>query len=110
MNRYLLKFPVSKILQVINNIVLFLFRSQIGRCHSRDSFKKQQNLQKAIDEARKLASKSPDVSRATTPLMLPDFTGAEIVKLVKEDASPDSKFNVANDHIIIFLDFFLYYN
>lgn len=28
--------------------------TQIGRCHNRESFKNQQNLQKAIHEAKKL--------------------------------------------------------
>lgn len=64
-------------------------RSQIGHCHSRDSFKKQQNLQKAMEEAKKLAVKSPDQSRATTPIELPDMTGSNIVKLVRE-ATPEN--------------------
>ncbi|XP_030748044.1 transient-receptor-potential-like protein [Sitophilus oryzae] len=62
--------------------------SQIGRCHTRDSLKKQQNLQKAMEEAKKFSSYSPDYSRATTPLNLPDFTGEEIVRLIKGEASP----------------------
>ncbi|XP_050299406.1 transient-receptor-potential-like protein isoform X2 [Anthonomus grandis grandis] len=63
--------------------------SQIGRCHRRDSFKKQQNLQKAITEAKRLAAKSPDSSRSASPqVTLPDYTGAEIVKLIKDDTSP----------------------
>ncbi|GLH08834.1 Transient-receptor-potential-like protein, partial [Gryllus bimaculatus] len=33
--------------------------SQIGRCNSRESFKNQQNLQKAMEQARKLVSHSP---------------------------------------------------
>nr|XP_023013232.1 transient-receptor-potential-like protein [Leptinotarsa decemlineata] len=63
--------------------------SQIGRCHTRDSFKKQQNLQKAMEEAKRLASKSPEnLSRATTPILLPDMTGADIMDLVRgEDHS-----------------------
>ncbi|XP_060530177.1 LOW QUALITY PROTEIN: transient-receptor-potential-like protein [Cylas formicarius] len=65
--------------------------SQIGRCHSRDSFKKQQNLQKAMAQARKLAEKTPESSRATTPLVLPDFTGEELVKLVTEDETSHAK-------------------
>ncbi|CAG9859792.1 unnamed protein product [Phyllotreta striolata] len=60
--------------------------SQIGRCHRKDSFTKQQNLQRAIEEAKRLASsRSPDISRATTPLtpiMLPDMSGSEIVKVI----------------------------
>ncbi|KAF7285043.1 hypothetical protein GWI33_012349 [Rhynchophorus ferrugineus] len=67
--------------------------SQIGKGHSRDSIRKQQNLQKAMEEARKLASQSPKFSRAPTPMILPDFSGADIIELVKGDASPYESFN-----------------
>ena len=33
--------------------------SQIGRCRNRESFKKQQNLMKAMDQAKKLIERSP---------------------------------------------------
>lgn len=60
------------------------YRSQIGRCHTRESVKKQQNLQKAIDEAKRLSVLSPEnVSRAITPVVLPDMTGSDIVDLVR---------------------------
>ncbi|KAG5892780.1 hypothetical protein JTB14_032656 [Gonioctena quinquepunctata] len=67
--------------------------SQIGYCRNRNSLKKQQNLQKAMDEAKRLSSKSPEnLSRATTPIMLPDMTGSDIVNLVRgEDATPDPR-------------------
>ncbi|XP_023310819.1 transient-receptor-potential-like protein [Anoplophora glabripennis] len=66
--------------------------SQIGHCHRRDSFKKQQNLQKAMEEAKRLTSKSPDnLSRVTTPIKLPDMTGSDIVGLVRgEDLETES--------------------
>lgn len=41
-----------------------------------------------MEEAKKLAVKSPDHSRATTPIELPDMTGSNIVKLVR-DRTPD---------------------
>uniref|UniRef100_A0A6P7FQ08 Transient-receptor-potential-like protein isoform X1 n=2 Tax=Diabrotica virgifera virgifera TaxID=50390 RepID=A0A6P7FQ08_DIAVI len=60
--------------------------SQIGRCHRKDSLKKQQNLQRAIEEARRISSKSPEnLSRATTPvtpITLPDLSGSEMVGLI----------------------------
>ncbi|CAH1159812.1 unnamed protein product [Phaedon cochleariae] len=59
--------------------------SQIGRCHTRDSVKKQKNLQRAMDEAKRLASRSPDVSTVSSPIILPDLTGADIVDLVRGD-------------------------
>ncbi|CAG9767036.1 unnamed protein product [Ceutorhynchus assimilis] len=62
--------------------------SQIGRCHTRDSIKKQQNLQKAITEAKRLSSKSP------VSLVLPDYTGAEILNLVKNDPHITSKVTI----------------
>ncbi|KFB51162.1 calmodulin-binding protein trpl [Anopheles sinensis] len=42
--------------------------SQIGRCRNRDSFRQQQQLQKAMDEARRLVERSPlPRSRSTSP-------------------------------------------
>uniref|UniRef100_A0A182K248 Transient receptor ion channel domain-containing protein n=1 Tax=Anopheles christyi TaxID=43041 RepID=A0A182K248_9DIPT len=42
--------------------------SQIGRCRNRDSFRQQQQLQKAMAEARKLVERSPlPHSRSTSP-------------------------------------------
>lgn len=70
------------------NFNSFVFRSQIGRCHRRDSFKKQQNLQKAMEEAKKLAIKTPDTSRSNSSLTLPDYTGKEIVELIRDEATP----------------------
>jgi transient-receptor-potential-like protein len=42
-----------------NSFFLILHRSQVGHCNSRESFKRQQNLQKAISQARKLLKKTP---------------------------------------------------
>lgn len=57
--------------------------SQIGHCQRRDSLKKQQNLQKAMQEAQKLSTKSPDVSRSITPINLPDTTGLNIIDIIR---------------------------
>lgn len=65
------------------------FRSQIGRCHTKESYKKQQNLQKAMEEAKRLAViRSPEnISRATTPIVLPDLTGSDFIDLVRGQTS-----------------------
>ncbi|KAE8743920.1 hypothetical protein FOCC_FOCC009478 [Frankliniella occidentalis] len=42
--------------------------SQIGRCHSRESFMNQQNLQRAMEEARRLVLESDKAGRGTSPM------------------------------------------
>ncbi|KAG8233919.1 hypothetical protein J437_LFUL005124 [Ladona fulva] len=64
--------------------------SQIGRCSNRESFKKQQNLQMAMTEAKKIVEKSviSNGSPRITPMPLPDTTGTSIITLlnqIKED-------------------------
>ncbi|KAJ8951736.1 hypothetical protein NQ318_012587 [Aromia moschata] len=63
--------------------------SQIGHCHDLDSYKKQQNLQKAIEEAQRLTALSlENPSRAITPIYMPDLTGSDIIDLIRgEDES-----------------------
>ncbi|XP_066257264.1 transient-receptor-potential-like protein [Euwallacea similis] len=61
--------------------------SQIGKCHSRDSFRKQQNLQKAMEEVKRLATRSFMVTQSEPTVDLPDYTGEEIARLVN-DLSP----------------------
>ncbi|CAH2087840.1 unnamed protein product [Euphydryas editha] len=59
--------------------------SQIGRCRTRQSFKKQQNLQRAIEEARKLVLQSPiPGSRAVSPIEMPATPGHTILELIKD--------------------------
>ncbi|XP_044748537.1 transient-receptor-potential-like protein [Coccinella septempunctata] len=58
--------------------------SQIGHCHNRQSFKKQQNLQQAILAAQKFAEKSPEASRSVTPINLPDTTALNIFNIMKD--------------------------
>jgi hypothetical protein len=42
-----------------------------------------------MDEAKKLKVKTPDQSRATTPIQLPDTTGSDILNVIRE-LTPDS--------------------
>ncbi|XP_037871365.1 transient-receptor-potential-like protein isoform X2 [Bombyx mori] len=59
--------------------------SQIGRCRSRESFKNQQNLQRAMEEARKLVLRSPlPGSRAGTPIEMPVTPGHTLLELIKD--------------------------
>ncbi|CAH2235503.1 jg27831 [Pararge aegeria aegeria] len=62
--------------------------SQIGRCRSRQSFKNQQNLQRAIDEARRLVLRAPiPESRPTTPVDMPESHSQSILELIKDISS-----------------------
>lgn len=72
--------------------------SQIGRCRNRESFKNQQNLQKAIREAQRLVdrcdrSPSPH-SRSVSPIQVVDPTASTLMALLKglsddmDDVSP----------------------
>ncbi|XP_044730931.1 transient-receptor-potential-like protein [Chrysoperla carnea] len=65
--------------------------SQIGRCHNREAYKNQQNLQRAMEEARKLVLKSPlpGMSRAASPTDLPVDSGENLMSLLK-DISADT--------------------
>nr|AGG86915.1 putative TRPL channel protein [Periplaneta americana] len=60
--------------------------SQIGRCNNRESFINQQNLQKAMDQARKLVNRSPTpgASRTASPIPLPETTAESIMELLKD--------------------------
>ncbi|XP_045539384.1 transient-receptor-potential-like protein [Papilio machaon] len=70
--------------------------TQIGRCRTRQSFKNQQNLQKAMDEARKLVMRSPlpEGSRVPSPIEMPLPPGHTLLELIKdistEIGQPDS--------------------
>lgn len=64
--------------------------SQIGHCSSRDSFKKQQNLQKAMEQAKQIVLKTPLPSpRVSSPIDLPDLTGSNIIQIIEEIAAED---------------------
>ncbi|KAG6440271.1 hypothetical protein O3G_MSEX001204 [Manduca sexta] len=60
--------------------------TQIGRCRSRESFKNQQNLQRAMEEARKLVMRSPlpGSSRAASPIEMPVTPGHTLLNLIKD--------------------------
>ncbi|KAM3966092.1 transient receptor potential-like [Aphomia sociella] len=60
--------------------------SQIGRCRSRESFKNQKNLQRAMDEARKLVLRSPlpEGSRGASPIEMPVTPGHTLLELIKD--------------------------
>ncbi|XP_048481479.1 transient-receptor-potential-like protein [Plutella xylostella] len=59
--------------------------SQIGRCRSRESFKNQQNLQRAMDEARKYVMRSPlPASRGPSPIEMPITPGHTLMNLIKD--------------------------
>ncbi|KAG4074110.1 hypothetical protein HA402_014315 [Bradysia odoriphaga] len=58
--------------------------TQIGRCNSRESFKNQENLRKAIDEAKKLVSHSPlPRSSSCSPVEYSDPHSSTLLQLLK---------------------------
>ncbi|KAF5277598.1 hypothetical protein FQA39_LY06091 [Lamprigera yunnana] len=75
---------MSKWGQVVSGAFL---ASQIGHCSSKDSFKKQQNLLKAMEEAQRIVSDYP-IPRATTPMELPDITGQSIMAVLRDKHTP----------------------
>lgn len=76
----------SKWGQVISDVGV-VTNSQIGRCRNRQSFKNQQNLQRAMEEARRLVSRSPiDRSGTATPVDTPeDDTLMKLLKNIAEE-------------------------
>lgn len=74
--------------------------SQIGRCRNRKSFKNQQNLQKAMKEAKKFVEhRSPIHSRDMSPVEINDPTTDTLLELLKNLTDennivrPDNIFN-----------------
>lgn len=57
--------------------------TQIGRCRNRESFRNQQNLQRAMEEAKRLVSRSPAVSRTCSPVEFYDPTTSTLLELLK---------------------------
>lgn len=57
--------------------------TQIGRCRNRESFRNQQNLAKAIKEAKRFIEHSPIQSRACTPVEYDDPTSNTLLALLK---------------------------
>ncbi|RZF48962.1 hypothetical protein LSTR_LSTR003038 [Laodelphax striatellus] len=60
--------------------------SQIGRCNNRESFKNQQNLQRAMQEAKRLVTRTPLIeSRSPSPRPLPGTTvGSSLNELIRD--------------------------
>ncbi|XP_062564885.1 transient-receptor-potential-like protein [Armigeres subalbatus] len=61
--------------------------SQIGRCKNRDSFRQQQQLQKAMNEARRLVERSPmPHSRSASPMIdgYEDETSNTLLQLINQ--------------------------
>lgn len=57
--------------------------TQIGRCRNRESFRNQQNLAKAMHEAKRLVEHSPIQSRPCTPIEYDDPTSNTLIALLK---------------------------
>lgn len=75
--------------------------TQIGRCRNRESFKNQQNLLKAMEQARKLIERGPiPQSRSHSPIELVDETSKTLVQLLQNiseeinELSPQNTLNV----------------
>lgn len=78
-------------MRFVSNVILN-FRSQIGRCNNKESYKNQQILQRAMEEAHRLKNRSPDRTRSATPMHLPESTTEHLLDLLKEEGStPESK-------------------
>nr|CAD7417045.1 unnamed protein product [Timema poppensis] len=74
--------------------------SQIGRCNNRESFKNQQNLRKAMEQAQRLVMCSPvaEDSRSVTPIPLPETTGESIRELLKDITEQNKELGIAGNH------------
>lgn len=82
--------------------------SQIGRCKNRDSFRQQQQLQKAMNEARRLVERSPmPRSRSVSPMIdaYEDETTNTLLQLINQlaeetggDVSPGNTLHALNKH------------
>lgn len=70
--------------------------TQIGRCHDRDSFRNQQNLAKAISEAKRLIQHSPAHSRAYTPVEYDDPTANTLMQLLQNISEEIDQHSPAN--------------
>lgn len=77
----LLNSNLNKWRSTIKNTKTF---SQIGQSINRDSFKKKQNLKKAIEVARGLVNRSDSGSNIDA-INLPDTTGAKILDILQEN-------------------------
>lgn len=72
--------------------------SQIGRCRNRESFKKQQNLMKAMDQARMLIDRSPmplTPNHSDSTAMM-EQTNRTLVNLLKNISEEINEFSPGN--------------
>nr|CAD7432123.1 unnamed protein product [Timema monikensis] len=85
------------ILEVFNE---YKHLSQIGRCNNRESFKNQQNLRKAMEQAQRLVMCSPvaEDSRSVTPIPLPETTGESIRELLKDITEQNKELRIAGNN------------
>lgn len=66
-----------------NEAVSGVTDTQIGRCRNRESFRNQQNLARAMTEAKRLVLHSPIQSRPCTPVEYKDPTTNTLLELLK---------------------------
>lgn len=66
-----------------NEAVSGVTDTQIGRCRNRESFRNQQNLARAMTEAKRLVLHSPIQSRPCTPVEYNDPTTNTLLELLK---------------------------
>lgn len=67
--------------------------TQIGRCRNRESFRNQQNLARAMTEAKRLVQHSPIQSRPCTPLEYSDPTTNTLLELLKNISEEIGEFS-----------------
>lgn len=70
--------------------------TQIGRCRDRDSFRNQQNLAKAMTEAKRLVQRSPLHSRPFTPVEYDDPTANTLLKLLQNISEEIDEYSPTN--------------
>lgn len=70
--------------------------TQIGRCRDRKSFRNQQNLAKAMTEAKRLVLHSPIQERPLTPVQYNDPTSNTLLELLKDLSAEIDEFSPKN--------------
>lgn len=70
--------------------------TQIGRCRNRESFRNQQNLARAMNEAKRLVEHSPIQSRPCTPVEYNDPTSNTLMALLKNISEEISEYSPAH--------------
>lgn len=70
--------------------------TQIGRCRNRESFRNQQNLAKAMHEAKRLVEHSPIQSRPCTPIEYDDPTSNTLIALLKNLSEEINEYSSAS--------------